>query len=90
MPCRRQYRAWRSHPCTVAYSDTKQPPAQRRRRQASKQPFKACPIGYFHIDIAEVQTEEGKLYLFLAVDRIEKYTFARLMKRATNATARAS
>jgi len=28
--------------------------------------FKIYPIGFFHIDIAEVRTEEGKLYLFLA------------------------
>ena len=27
----------------------------------AKQPFKRYPIGYFHIDIAEVRTEEGKL-----------------------------
>jgi hypothetical protein len=26
--------------------------------------FKRYPIGYFHIDIAEVQTAEGRLYLF--------------------------
>ncbi|MCP1756876.1 hypothetical protein ABIF29_002652 [Bradyrhizobium elkanii] len=30
---------------------------------ARRQPFKRYPIGYFHIDIAEVRTEEGKLYL---------------------------
>jgi len=55
----------------------------------AKQPFKAYPIGYFHIDIAEVHTEEGKLYLFVAVDRTSKYAFARLMQKATVATARA-
>ena len=27
----------------------------------AKKKFKSYPIGYFHIDIAEVQTEEGKL-----------------------------
>ena len=27
--------------------------------------LKTYPIGYFHIDIAEVWTAEGKLYLFL-------------------------
>jgi hypothetical protein len=31
-----------------------------------KKKFKAYPIGFFHIDIAEVRTEEGKLYLFVA------------------------
>jgi len=29
----------------------------------NKMKFKAYPTGYFHIDIAEVQTAEGKLYL---------------------------
>jgi DoxX-like family len=32
-----------------------------------KKKFKAYPIGYFHIDIAEVQTAEGKLYLYVAI-----------------------
>src|SRR3984885_11820819 len=31
-----------------------------------KKKFKAYPIGFFHVDIAEVQTAEGKLYLFVA------------------------
>ena len=30
--------------------------------------FKRYPIGFFHIDIAEVQTAEGKLYLFVGID----------------------
>jgi len=29
--------------------------------------FKQYLIGYFHIDIAEVRTEQGKLYLFVAI-----------------------
>src|SRR3954453_5224297 len=31
----------------------------------AKKRFKSYPIGFFHIDIAEVQTAEGKLYLFV-------------------------
>ena len=46
--------------------------------KASKKPFKVYPIGYFHIDIAEVHTEEGKLHLFVAIDRTSKFAFARL------------
>ncbi len=34
-----------------------------------RQKFKRYPIGIFHIDIAEVQTAEGKLYLFVGIDR---------------------
>ncbi len=34
-----------------------------------RQKFKSYPIGYFHIDIAELQTAEGKFYLLVAIDR---------------------
>ncbi len=44
--------------------------------------FAHYAIGYFHIDIAEVRTEEGKLYLFVAIDRTSKLAFARLEKEA--------
>jgi transposase InsO family protein len=45
--------------------------------------FKAYPIGSFHIDIAEVHTEEGRLYLFVAIDRTSKFAFAELHEKAT-------
>lgn len=45
--------------------------------------FKAYPIGFFHIDIAEVRTEQGKLHLFVAIDRTSKFAFAQLHERAT-------
>jgi transposase-like protein len=32
----------------------------------NKRKFKTYPIGYFHIDIAEVRTAQGRLYLFVA------------------------
>jgi hypothetical protein len=51
--------------------------------------FKTCPIGYFHIDIAEVQTAgpqaiEGqrKLRLFVASDRTSKFAFVELQPQA--------
>ena len=53
----------------------------------AKQSFKHYPIGYFHIDIAEVRTEEGKLHLFVAVDRTSKYAFAQLHPVANVKTA---
>ena len=49
--------------------------------------FKAYPIGYFHIDIAEVHTEEGRLYLFVAIDRTSKFAFVELHARATRRIA---
>ncbi len=55
----------------------------------AKKAFKAYPIGYFHIDIAEVQTAEGKLYLFVAIDRTSKFAFVQLVDKATRVTASA-
>ena len=52
-----------------------------------KKKFKRYPIGYFHIDITEVRTEEGKLYLFVAIDRTSKFAFAQLQERATRRIA---
>jgi len=49
--------------------------------------FKRYPIGYFHIDIAEVQTAEGKLYLFVAIDRTSKLAYVELHQRATKMIA---
>lgn len=53
----------------------------------NKRRFKAYPIGYFHIDIAEVRTAEGKLYLFVAIDRTSKFAFAELHRSATTSVA---
>lgn len=42
----------------------------------SKKKLRVYPIGYFHIDIAELQTGEGKLSLYVAIDRTSKFAFA--------------
>jgi hypothetical protein len=52
-----------------------------------KKAFKAYPIGFFHIDIAEVHTEEGRLYMLVAIDRTSKFAFAELHERATRRIA---
>lgn len=53
----------------------------------SKQKFKRYPIGYFHLDIAEVHTAEGRLYLFVAIDRTSKFAFTELHGKATTRIA---
>src|SRR5215204_255049 len=47
-----------------------------------KKRFASYPIGTFHIDIAEVRTEEGKLRLFVAIDRTSKFAFVHLVESA--------
>jgi transposase InsO family protein len=55
----------------------------------ARKKFKSYPIGFFHIDIAEVQTAEGKLYLFVAIDRTSKFAFVQLVDSANRLTASA-
>jgi transposase InsO family protein len=52
-----------------------------------RQRFKRYPIGFFHIDIAEVQTAEGKLHLFVAIDRTSKFAVTQLVEKADRKTA---
>lgn len=74
-----------SHRCLPRHGISRLPdldgdkPARRR--------FKACPIGFFHMDIAEARTEEGKLDLFVALDRRPKFAVARLCSEAPRPTA---
>ena len=55
----------------------------------AKKTFKSYPIAFFHIDIAEVQTAQGKLYLFVAIERTSKFAFAQLAGKANRVTASA-
>jgi hypothetical protein len=53
----------------------------------AKKKFTSYPIGFF--DIAEVRAAEGKLHLFVAIDRTSKFAFAQLAKKADRAAASA-
>jgi hypothetical protein len=53
-----------------------------------KKKFKAYPIGYFHIDIAEVRTTQCKLHLFVATDRINKFAYVEFHPKATTAISK--
>lgn len=55
----------------------------------AKKKFKTYPIGFFHIDIAEVQTAEGKLYLYVAIDRTSKFAVVQLVKKTGRTSASA-
>ena len=64
--------------------------------RAAKRRFKAYPIGFARIaaaspanfrGTAEVRTEQGKLHLFVAVDRRAKFAFAQLHEKATRRAA---
>ena len=73
------------HRCLKRHGISRLP--QVENESAKKRRFKAYPIGYFHIDIAEVRTAEGKLYLFVAIDRTSKFAFVELHDKADRPTA---
>src|SRR5438477_9676513 len=73
------------HRCLKRHGISRLPHVENER--AEKRRFKAYPIGYFHIDIAEVRTAEGKLYLFVAIDRTSKFAFVALHEKADRPTA---
>ena len=54
---------------------------------SERRKFRAYPIGYFHIDMAEVRTAEGKLYLLVAIDRTSKFAFVELHEKVARKTA---
>ena len=68
------------HRCLQRHGISRLPDVDGDKPKRSK--FKHYPIGFFHIDIAEVQTAEGKLYLFVAIDRTSKFAFVRLVQKA--------
>jgi transposase InsO family protein len=73
------------HRCLQRHGISRLPDTEGDKPQRSK--FKRYPIGFFHIDIAEVRTEEGRLYLFVAIDRTSKFAFAQLHAKATRRVA---
>ena len=52
--------------------------------QSSKRgKFAATMIGYVHIDISELRLAQGKLNMFLAIDRVSKFTYVEFRDDAT-------
>ena len=74
------HRCLKRHGCSVL-------PKKQTLSSPDKKQFKQYPIGYFHIDIAEVRTAEGKLYLYVAIDRTSKFAYAELHKNQTKMIA---
>ena len=52
-----------------------------------RQRFKRDSIGFLHIDIEEVQTAEGELYLFAAIDRTSNCAVTQLVAMGDRKTA---
>jgi transposase InsO family protein len=68
------------HRCLQRHGISRLPDMEGDKPQ--KKTVKPDPLGYFHIDIADVRTEEGKLYLCVAIDRTSKFAYAELHPEA--------
>jgi transposase InsO family protein len=73
------------HRCLQRHGLSRLPNTDGDKPRRSK--FKRYPIGYFHIDLAEVRTEQGKLYLLVAIDRTSKFAFVELHEKVTRRVA---
>jgi transposase InsO family protein len=73
------------HRCLQRHGIGRLPETDGDRPQRSR--FRRYPLGFFHLDIAEVRTEQGKLYLLVAIDRTSKFAFVELHEKATRRTA---
>lgn len=73
------------HRCLQRHGISRLPDVEGDKPKRSK--FKRYPIGFFHIDIAEVQTAEGKLFLFVGIDRTSKFAVTQLVEKADRKTA---
>jgi hypothetical protein len=73
------------HRCLQRHGISRLPAIKGDKPQKNK--FTSSPIGYFHIDLAEVQTEEGKLDLVVAIDRTSQFAYAELHAEAIKTVA---
>lgn len=74
------------HRCLQRHDISRLPEVEGDKPKRGK--FSSYPIGYFHIDMAEVRTEQGKLYMFVAIDRTSKFAFVELRENCRTATSR--
>ena len=51
--------------------------------------FAETTIGYVHIDSCELRHADGKIHMFLAIDRVSKFTFVEFYEKAGKMNAAA-
>jgi len=73
------------HRCLERHGISRLPDVEGDKPKSKK--FDTYPIGFFHIDPAEVRTAEGKLYLFVAIDRTSKFAVVELVEKADTRAA---
>ena len=69
------------HRCLVRHGISRLPKGE--EKTSKRQRFAETNIGYVHIDHCELRLAEGKLHIFLAIDRVSKFTYVAFYGAAT-------
>jgi len=68
------------HRCLVRHGISRLPESAEKASKRGR--FADTTIGYVHIDICELRLAEGKLNMFLAIDRVSKFTYVEFHENA--------
>jgi transposase-like protein len=60
------------HRCLQRHGIARLPPGE--EKASKRRRFTETRIGYVHIDVCELRLAQGKLFMFLAIDRVSKFT----------------
>lgn len=72
------------HRCMQRSGICRQPATQVPRRHGK---FEETTLGFVHIESAEMKISSGKQHMFVAIDRVKKFTHVAFFDRATKANA---
>ena len=75
------------HRCLVRHGISRLPKDE--EKTSKRRRFAETKIGYVHIDACELRSAEGKIFLFLAIDRVSKFAYVELHPAANMATGAA-
>lgn len=71
------------HRCLQRHGISQLPKADARASRRGR--FAETTIGYVHVDVSELRLAQGKLHMFLAIDRVSKFTYIEFHGRSTMA-----
>src|SRR3954451_82004 len=75
------------HRCLVRHGISRLPEGEEKASKRKR--FAETRIGYVHIDVCELRLAQGKLFMFLAIDRVSKFTHVAFMDANTKANGAA-
>ena len=69
------------HRCLRRHGISRLPESEDKTSRRGR--FAETAIGYVHIDICELRLAAGKLHMFLAIDRVSKFTYVEFHEHQT-------